>query len=448
MTQMINHGCIFMYDSKAPVLQCNPICTRRIASPKVPTIDQQTHYPRTNFCHWRAQHRNPFIKSSDWSEDKNFILHFVCTLSQTKVFECESKTKLVKFSLSLSSTRVAELDLSHNQIKSLPVRSLVNASKLRKLDLSYNLIRKLPSFSFGYVQSLTYLDLSHNELRFIDSHAFERHPDSYVGAAILETLDISYNRLTALPPFVFAYLTNLRFLHLHSNQLNDLCNGSIWSGLVKLVYLDLDHNNISELDFDSSRDLYNLRNLTINVNQLRELHPCHFHNLKSLESLQLMSNNVSELNDCVFHRSSPFIRSVKLGDNPLRHLRTCTFFQLKEAYSVDLSNSQLKCNCDYFRLTHFHPFKVRFTGSACQSYNFSQQEQKRRKQDPIVPLCATEHSIYMEHCRSINCDHICNSYEDAKYNRTNVSVVSYAGANFRSSLLTMASVAITLSAAG
>lgn len=82
---------------------------------------------------------------------------------------------------------------------------------LRSLDCSYNLLRSLSAPELGHLPELQVLTLRHNhvtELRW--------------GPAALRTLDLSYNRLAALPLCTGPALGSLRALELAGNPLQKL----------------------------------------------------------------------------------------------------------------------------------------------------------------------------------------------------------------------------------
>ncbi|VFV23097.1 Hypothetical predicted protein [Lynx pardinus] len=89
---------------------------------------------------------------------------------------------------------------------------------LRSLDGSHNLLRSLSAAELGHLPQLQVLTLRHNRMA-----ALRWGPG---GPAGLHTLDLSYNRLAALPPCAGPALPGLRSLELAGNPLRELQPGA------------------------------------------------------------------------------------------------------------------------------------------------------------------------------------------------------------------------------
>lgn len=70
--------------------------------------------------------------------------------------------------------------------------------------------------------------------------------DDFLGLAALEFIDLTDNRLAALPPGLFAHTPNLRVANVSGNRLQSL-DSTIFAGLAELVALRLDGNRLREL---------------------------------------------------------------------------------------------------------------------------------------------------------------------------------------------------------
>lgn len=91
--------------------------------------------------------------------------------------------------LPLQLPHLNRLDLSHNQLYTLP-ENIGLLLQLETLLLRFNKIKILPDSMFHLVK-LKKLDLSHNRLRTIDNN--------FTSLESLEKLDLSYNKLKMLP---------------------------------------------------------------------------------------------------------------------------------------------------------------------------------------------------------------------------------------------------------
>jgi Leucine-rich repeat (LRR) protein len=201
----------------------------------------------------------------------------------------EESKQIKNFLLSLSgeSSSVSILYLDHNLLHSIPIEALYNATSIYELYLSYNNIRSLPAYAFGFSHHLTRLDLSHNQISFIHNLTFQRHPKGFAGPFLIDYLDLSHNQLTNLTTNVFSYLVNLRLLKLEHNQIHSL-SADVWTGLYRLKYLDLSHNyleNFTQVFYSSY--LNELNHLKITSNNLSQIGSCEFLSLKALNKLNL-----------------------------------------------------------------------------------------------------------------------------------------------------------------
>ena len=121
---------------------------------------------------------------------------------------------------------------------------------LESLDLSGNKLRALPSGLFGSLKSLKRLDIS-----------------SGVPCMPPETVG---NCLEQLPADIFAGLSNLEYLSLGKNRLKSLPAG-VFSGLARLQTLSLAFNRLETLPVGVFADLAGLQSLGLGANRLQTL---------------------------------------------------------------------------------------------------------------------------------------------------------------------------------
>ena len=177
-------------------------------------------------------------------------------------------------------TNLTDLDLSYNQISSLPAE-IWNLTNLTNLDLSYNQITGLPAEIWN-LTNLTTLDLSDNQITGL--------PAEIWNLTNLTNLYLSYNQITGLPAEIWN-LTNLTDLDLGNNQISSL--PAEMTGFTNLTDLDLSYNQISSLP----TEIWNLTNLTtldLSYNQLTGL-SAEIWNLTGLSYIYLSDNQISSL---------------------------------------------------------------------------------------------------------------------------------------------------------
>ena len=139
-------------------------------------------------------------------------------------------------------------------------------SRLRQLDLSNNQLSSLPTGVFDGFYALLRLDLSGNSLASLEVELFRSHLPS----SPLQTLDLSDNSLTSLPKELWFETRNLVSLDLSGNDLTNLRDGTFRYMVVyregALKTLDLSDNGLlhapSELwDDDCNPRVANLTTL-------------------------------------------------------------------------------------------------------------------------------------------------------------------------------------------
>ncbi|KAL4226821.1 hypothetical protein ACF0H5_014799 [Mactra antiquata] len=158
-----------------------------------------------------------------------------------------SLTELPK-EIPLRLPHLSYLDLSHNQLETLP-ESFGLLFHLETVRLNYNKLITLPN-SFYHLIKLSKLDLSHNCLKSI--------PNECIHLECLEKLNVSHNKLKALPT-ALGGLKSLKVLIANNNRLQE-------------PFLLASEHGSDEL-LSQLRKSYNLRN------QCSELLPSTSHNV-------------------------------------------------------------------------------------------------------------------------------------------------------------------------
>ncbi|XP_073765367.1 toll-like receptor 9 isoform X1 [Danio rerio] len=111
-------------------------------------------------------------------------------------------------------TNLTHLDISENQLKSLSPEVIVNLPlSLQVLRVDFNMLTYFPWANISVLQQLCYLNLSSNMLSYLPNINFELR---------LTGLDLSHNRLVAIPKVFLSQAANLKNLNLNNNQLKIL----------------------------------------------------------------------------------------------------------------------------------------------------------------------------------------------------------------------------------
>ena len=226
---------------------------------------------------------------------------------------------------------ITQLFLMYESIGALQVGDFSGLAALETLDLSDNPLTELPPTIFDGLRALYSLDLSNNSLTEL--------PPAISGLRALSTLRLHDNRLTALPAGAFSSLTDLRFLSLNNNLLTEL-PPAIFDGLGALNILRLQGNRLTALPAGVFTGPAALSALYLNSNSLAALPSGIFDRLAELEVLYLNNNNLTALPSGIFTGLSD-LETLKLSDNSLTELPAGLFSDLTELDYLSLSNNLL-----------------------------------------------------------------------------------------------------------
>ncbi|OWF56550.1 Toll-like receptor 6 [Mizuhopecten yessoensis] len=183
---------------------------------------------------------------------------------------------------------------------------IINLTKLEYVDLSNNFCSYVANDFFRYVPSLKTLILHTNLLGFMINR--DRKGETFQNNTRITKLDISLNRIDSLPRKIFHTLSSMQDLNVSFNLMNSL-QADI-GHMMNLTYLDLSHNQLSELTNQNRRDIDMITktgNLTIDLSNNRLVCSC----------LTLPSIRWINLNQRVFKRFETYSCSL---DNETRVL--------------------------------------------------------------------------------------------------------------------------------
>lgn len=214
---------------------------------------------------------------------------------------------------SISSTLV-NLDVSFNQIDHLDAVMLSSAPNLVSLNLAHNRLTLLPDNVFSYLNSLISLDISYNTIRANFKELF--HEIQHVKE--LNLASIGLNRWPHLP------LPKLITLNLSSNALDyrvaDQTPTNIVIRLDRLRSLDLSRNRFTHVPSFLWSSTPLLKHLDLSSNPIRIINRDSFASLIRLQTLSLQPLPVLETIDGDSLHSLFFITHLKMQTWPGPHL--------------------------------------------------------------------------------------------------------------------------------
>lgn len=228
-------------------------------------------------------------------------------------------------------TYLHRLNVSNNKIK-LTGKILFVWKNLTYLNLSHNEIDSIPEKVFDKLENLKELFLDNNKLETINSTLFDN-------LKLLRVLSIANNQIATLEKNIFNQLINLEILYLNNNKLEKI-NESLFNQLIKLSYLNISSNGIFELEKKLFFHLYLLKILDISNNQIAKLNENMFESLSNLRELCLNVNQIKELEDSQF-KSLDNLEILKLSWNKLTCLSEKVFEKLKKISVIHIDNNRL-----------------------------------------------------------------------------------------------------------
>uniref|UniRef100_A0A6V7JCW7 LRRCT domain-containing protein n=1 Tax=Bracon brevicornis TaxID=1563983 RepID=A0A6V7JCW7_9HYME len=157
---------------------------------------------------------------------------------------------------------LTSLNITSNDLVDVSDVRISNGSELQSLDLSGNQLSALPPGAFRTLINLVHLSLRDNMIETVDE-------DAFAGLEELENLDVSDNRLTQLPDATLTHLSSLQTLNLSGNQLKIL--GARWfEALGRLRELDVSRNGLTKAASAALQPLPGLSVLRLAENPLME----------------------------------------------------------------------------------------------------------------------------------------------------------------------------------
>ncbi|CAN0880072.1 Plant intracellular Ras-group-related LRR protein 6 [Linum grandiflorum] len=199
---------------------------------------------------------------------------------------------------------ICKLDLSNNNLQSIPESLTARLLNVVVLDLHSNQLKSLPN-SVGCLSKLKVLNVAGNLLVYL--------PKTIENCRSLEDLNINFNKLTRLPESMGYELFNLKKLSMNSNFL-DFLPASI-THLTSLRTLDARLNQLRSLPEDIDNLIHlQVLNVSQNFHFLQTL-PHAVGLLISLEELDVSYNKIRTLPDSIGGLRK--LRKLAVEGNPL-----------------------------------------------------------------------------------------------------------------------------------
>ncbi|XP_055372026.1 protein artichoke [Condylostylus longicornis] len=229
-----------------------------------------------------------------------------------------------------------KLRLDHNLITVLEEGSLVDLPMLTELYLNDNKISEIHYGAFHRTPNLRIIFLQNNKIKKIHPESFMQTSGSGVESLYLNNNEI--DRIEELRSLLDS-LPALKFLELSQNQLTDISYG-ILRGHGTLEQLHLNDNFLSIIDRDALIAMPALRELRLRNNSLSDNLPMPFWNLPGLKGLDLSLNSFRRINS-VLLSGLPSLRRLDLSENFLNVIDRNTFSNTPFLETLNISNNEI-----------------------------------------------------------------------------------------------------------
>lgn len=242
------------------------------------------------------------------------------------------------------------LDLSGNNITTLPENLLRSLDFLALLNLRDNLIRSVFPHSSGYQSDVQRLDVSgarnepfslqelrkFNKLRTLTVGKLTQNslsPDDFLGyGAQLENLRVYQANLKTIKSHAFINVRSIKRLDLSENAIETIEKGAFQDIGLSLTSLKISHGLSSSITLfpEVLKELEALRKIDFSNNKIRTLTDLSFYFLKNLEIVNLNDNQIEFMPKGTFqsdvHRR---LEEISMEFNSLKNIITHTFVDLE-----------------------------------------------------------------------------------------------------------------------
>lgn len=226
-----------------------------------------------------------------------------------------------------------ELQLRDNQISDLIfIYGNDFSGSLTSVNLSGNQITSVPSHVFPHNSNLKQIDLSRNAIRKMGGNAFAN--------LNLESLMLQRNNLTEINRDMFKDAKRVSEINLSHNKISEILPGAFDSVRDNLLVMELRSNQLSQIHPGMFRGMRRLRVLNIAANVISVLDPGCFNDLEKLEELNLSGNKFTVLESSLL--SGPTgLRKLYLVCNPLQKMIGFSFDQVNDKIYIESNSTML-----------------------------------------------------------------------------------------------------------
>lgn len=227
-------------------------------------------------------------------------------------------------------TELTLIDLSWNQLFTIPDKTFKEQKKLQQLHLNHNKIGNVSNKTFFGLIELAVLNLRGNLIDNVDNGTFAVTPK-------LEELNLGQNRITRISESAFDGLPSLKILYLDDNILTRIPSMS-FGPLSKLAELYLGINSLMYVPDDSFQSLPELTKLDLHGSLLLNLTVHSFRGIEQLKILNLADNRFTRIPTEAFWNMSR-VEELTIGQGEFEVIPAYAFMGLTHLKRIDISGS-------------------------------------------------------------------------------------------------------------
>ncbi|XP_017489520.1 PREDICTED: chondroadherin-like protein [Rhagoletis zephyria] len=224
------------------------------------------------------------------------------------------------------------LDLSYNDLVTLPQRTFQFQRKLQELHLNHNKIGQISNMTFVGLTVLTVLNLRGNLLAELEQGTFAK-------MSKIEELNLGQNRINRIDPHAFDGLVNLRTLYLDDNTLTTVPAPSIFKAMPNLAELYLGTNSFTSIQANAFIDLKGLTRLDLRGAGLHNISAEALKGPDGLRYLDLADNRLQVVpTNALSHLER--LEELLLGQNDFEVIGSGAFSGLKQLRKLEITGAQ------------------------------------------------------------------------------------------------------------
>ncbi|VDM42207.1 unnamed protein product [Toxocara canis] len=245
-----------------------------------------------------------------------------------------------------SDEGILVMDCSFKELRQFPEPETIPAD-VQMINISHNKIAAIPADFKFWLPDIRILDISFNELRRVPF---------FEGLFRLRTLDLSNNHVSSLPDDSFRFAPYLEDLFLTNNSISETSEYA-FRGLRNLRQLHLGWNHLAQLpSFPSTPKLVEL---SLEQNYLHDV-PADSMPLPMLRRLRLQHNHLAHINKTAL-RECVQLQSLHLSHNRFRAVPRAVLRSVAKTLNVvDLSSNpiQMVRNSDFVSINEIREINL------------------------------------------------------------------------------------------